>query len=95
MSRALHSSHDAAWRPIALAGRRRRREPVRRVTSVERQAIAGLKWIGGAKLVAQLCSWAITLVVVRLLAPGDYGLMALATVVWSRRCSRCGRCSAS
>jgi len=51
--------------------------------SVERQAIAGLKWVGAAKLAAQVSSWAVTLVVVRLLVPGDYGLMALAWLVVS------------
>lgn len=49
--------------------------------SVERQTVAALKWTGTAKLVAQAISWAITLFVVRLLAPAEYGLMALALVV--------------
>ena len=51
--------------------------------SVERKAIAGLKWVGAAKLLAQVSSWVVTLVVVRLLVPGDYGLMALASLVVS------------
>jgi len=51
--------------------------------SIERKAIAGLKWTGAAKLIGQAASWAVTLVVVRLLAPGDYGLMAITVVVVS------------
>ena len=34
-----------------------------------------------AKFGGQLASWCITLVVIRLLVPGDYGLMAMATVI--------------
>ena len=44
--------------------------------SIERKAISALKWAAAAKLVVQLASWAGTLVVVRLLTPDDYGLMA-------------------
>jgi O-antigen/teichoic acid export membrane protein len=47
--------------------------------SVERQAIAGLKWAGAAKFAGQLVSWVTTLVVLRLLQPKDYGLMAIVT----------------
>lgn len=50
-------------------------------TSIERQAISGLKWTAASKLVSQVFAWAVTLIVVRLLAPSDYGLMAMATVV--------------
>ncbi|HEY9467566.1 MAG TPA: lipopolysaccharide biosynthesis protein [Vicinamibacterales bacterium] len=49
--------------------------------SIERKAISALKWATGAKLVVQVASWAGTLVVVRLLAPEAYGLMAKVGVV--------------
>jgi teichuronic acid exporter len=49
--------------------------------SIERQAISALKWATAAKLVVQIASWAATLVVVRLLTPDDYGLMAKVAVV--------------
>ena len=49
--------------------------------SSERKAISALKWATAAKLVVQVTSWAGTLVVVRLLAPTDYGLMAKVSVV--------------
>jgi O-antigen/teichoic acid export membrane protein len=51
--------------------------------SFELQAIAGLKWSASAKLVTQVVSWAVTLLVIRLLTPADYGLMALSAVVLS------------
>ena len=51
--------------------------------SVEREAIAGLKWVAIAKLSGQIVSWAATLLVMRLLLPHDYGLMAVVTVVIS------------
>ena len=46
-----------------------------------RKAISALRWAAAAKLVVQITSWAGTLVVVRLLAPTDYGLMAKISVV--------------
>jgi O-antigen/teichoic acid export membrane protein len=49
--------------------------------SVERKAISALKWATAAKLIVQLASWAGTLLVVRLLSPDDYGLMAKVGVV--------------
>jgi len=49
--------------------------------SIERQTLTALKWAGLAKLASQLISWAATLVVLRLLHPEDYGLMAIVSVV--------------
>jgi teichuronic acid exporter len=49
--------------------------------SIERKAISALKWATAAKLLVQIASWAGTLVVVRLLTPEDYGLMAKVGVV--------------
>lgn len=49
--------------------------------SIERKAISALKWATAAKFVAQTVSWAGTLVVVRLLTPDDYGLMAKVGVI--------------
>lgn len=48
--------------------------------SIREQAISGLKWTAGGKLAAQIITWAITLVVIRLLTPEDYGLLAMASV---------------
>jgi PST family polysaccharide transporter len=47
---------------------------------LDRSLGAGLAWTGLVKGVAQLLSWASTLVVARLLAPTDYGIMGMATV---------------
>ncbi|MDL1859438.1 hypothetical protein FBR04_00220 [Betaproteobacteria bacterium PRO7] len=44
---------------------------------LERKAISALKWTAAARLLGQLASWLITLVVIRILDPGDYGLMAM------------------
>lgn len=49
--------------------------------SIERQTIKALKWTGMAKLVTQVVNWAITLVVVRLLVPQEYGLMAMSLAI--------------
>jgi len=48
---------------------------------LKHQVMSSLRWTASAKLVGQLVSWAITLLVIRLLVPADYGLMALANVV--------------
>lgn len=51
--------------------------------SIERQTLSALKWTGLAKLFGQIASWAITLIVLRILAPSDYGLMAIVSVIIS------------
>ena len=51
--------------------------------SIERQAISGLKWTGAARFVSQAVSWVVTLIVVRLLRPADYGLVAVSAVIIS------------
>lgn len=58
-------------------------QQVRTAMSLEQQAIAGVKWSVVAKVVTQLVAWAVTLLVIRLLHPADYGLMALNAVVLS------------
>jgi teichuronic acid exporter len=45
-----------------------------------RAAAAGLKWASIAKVVCQCVTWVITLVVIRLLDPADYGATAVAAV---------------
>lgn len=49
--------------------------------SIERQAAAGLKWAALSKTFAQAANWAITLIVVRLLLPEEYGLMAMSLAI--------------
>lgn len=49
--------------------------------SIERQAVSALKWTTAARLLGQAFTWGVTLVVVRLLAPEDYGLMAITSAV--------------
>lgn len=49
-------------------------------TSLRRHVGSGLRWGAVGKLLGQLMSWASTLVVIRLLSPTDYGLIAMAAV---------------
>lgn len=49
--------------------------------SIEKQAASALKWTALAKLVAQVISWGVTFVVLRILAPSDYGLIAIVSVI--------------
>jgi teichuronic acid exporter len=44
------------------------------------RVLTGVFWTGGARIVSQAWTWVITIVVIRLLAPSDYGLLAMATV---------------
>ena len=39
-----------------------------------------LRWVASSKLIVQIVSWASTIVVMRLLAPADYGLVAMSGV---------------
>lgn len=48
---------------------------------LQNEIARGLKWTAGAKLGSQLITWGITIWVMRLLDPSDYGLLALATVL--------------
>ncbi len=44
------------------------------------KVLSGLGWSAGTKLLGQSLSWAASVIVIRLLEPGDYGLMAIAGV---------------
>jgi teichuronic acid exporter len=44
------------------------------------KVIAGLGWSAGANFLGQIVTWTITVVVMRLLSPADYGLLAMAGV---------------
>lgn len=47
------------------------------------KVMTALRWSAAARFLGQAVSWAITILVIRLLSPGDYGLMAMAMVVVS------------
>jgi O-antigen/teichoic acid export membrane protein len=47
---------------------------------LKKKVMSGLFWTAGARLLAQLFTWCITIVIIRLLSPSDYGLMELAGV---------------
>lgn len=48
--------------------------------NVVSQAFTALRWNLAVRLVGQALTWGITILVMRLLAPADYGLLAMATV---------------
>ena len=49
--------------------------------SLRRQVRRAVIWRSGSQIVGQLVSWASTFLVIRLLTPGDYGLVAMTGVV--------------
>ncbi len=50
---------------------------------IRSKVMSALRWSAAARFMGQAVSWAITIMVLRLLSPGDYGLMAMAMVVVS------------
>lgn len=51
--------------------------------SLKNKVLSGVYWTSGGRLLSQLVSWTITIVVIRLLTPSDYGLLAMAMVAAS------------
>lgn len=49
--------------------------------SLRNDVLHSLKWLAVARFAGQLFAWAVTLVVIRILKPSDYGLMAIAEVL--------------
>jgi PST family polysaccharide transporter len=50
------------------------------VRALDRSLASGVAWTAGVKWLSQLLSWASTFIVARHLAPGDYGLVTMATI---------------
>jgi len=50
---------------------------------LDRALVRGMAWTGAVKWIGQALSWMATIVVARLLAPSDYGLLAMATAFLS------------
>ena len=48
--------------------------------SLRSQALSGFRWTASARLLSQVITWAITIFVIRLLSPADYGMLATATI---------------
>ena len=51
------------------------------MTSIKSKVIHGLKWSALSKLVAQLISWVSTFLVINLLVPNDFAVLAVATAI--------------
>jgi len=49
--------------------------------NITKQVFTGLKWTAITRFSTQILNWVITLIVIRLLSPADYGLLAIATGV--------------
>jgi len=49
--------------------------------SLKRKALSGVRWTVSARLLVQLITWPSTIIVMRLLNPHDYGLVAISSVV--------------
>ena len=49
--------------------------------SIGKEVSSSIRWMAGMRVISQIFTWVATLLVIRLLSPEDYGLMALAAVV--------------
>jgi teichuronic acid exporter len=49
--------------------------------SLKQQALSGVRWTVSARVLVQLITWPSSIIVMRLLDPRDYGLVAVSTVV--------------
>ena len=47
-------------------------------TSFRTKVLRGFLWVGVGTFMGQLISWVATILVIRILVPSDYGLMAMA-----------------
>ena len=50
---------------------------------IRARVMSALRWSAAARFLGQLFSWTVTILVIRQLSPGDYGLMAMSMVVVS------------
>jgi teichuronic acid exporter len=50
-------------------------------SGLKSQVVESLQWSAATKFLGQLANWCITIIVIRLLVPGDYGLMAMANAI--------------
>ncbi len=48
--------------------------------TLREQALSGFRWTASVRMLSQVFTWALTLIVIRLLTPEDYGLVAMSTV---------------
>ena len=48
------------------------------MTSLQEKAVKSVFWVGSARTIGQATSWVVTILLIRILSPGDYGLMGMA-----------------
>jgi O-antigen/teichoic acid export membrane protein len=56
-------------------------EPEKKKMSLESKIFKGVSWIAFFNVFSQGFSWIVTLTIANILLPGDYGLMAMATII--------------
>jgi teichuronic acid exporter len=62
---------------------RPRQQPVSNdETHIKTRVLSALRWTAGARTFAQVINWASTIVVIRILGPEDYGMMAMSHVLF-------------
>jgi len=54
--------------------------PAESERALDKSLVMGIAWTGGIKWATQIVSWGSTIIIARLLSPGDYGVMGMAMV---------------
>lgn len=47
---------------------------------VNKKVVSGFAWEGSTKLIVQVLSWSVTIIIARILSPTEYGILAIATI---------------
>lgn len=71
-----HMSRSAAPQPTVNSA-----DPTGATTATAMVVLGALRWNVTVRIAAQIVGWSITIIVARLLTPGDYGLMGLAQIL--------------
>jgi teichuronic acid exporter len=81
MAQNLEARRNSSEAEPPVAADRNTSPPVSGAASLKKRALSGLRWTISARVLVQVITWPSTLIVMRLLNPHDYGLVAMSTVV--------------
>jgi len=77
MTQNLKALRDSSAADSAVAPDRETSPPA----SLKKRALSGMRWTISSRVLVQLITWPSTIIVMRLVNPRDYGLVAMSTVV--------------
>lgn len=72
---------SAVFRHIRIRGFKTVTEEVINRDNIASHVRSAVFWRSGSQIIAQMVTWGSTLLVIRILSPGDYGLFAMTSVI--------------